>query len=215
MEETWYDKFKKHLNVVFTEEDFETFSEMVREELPTYRKYLKEGARILYVGSGLGCTSVPLSREGFEVVGIDNDPSVIAAAKQNGKKFGGKMQFILMDAFDIDEEFEEDSFDACLHGGLLEHFPRAQIGPLVDKQLYVSPLIMCTIPVRTKRTLEHYKVKKVADREICVNGIERNLWTEKQWIEDVLKEYNIVESRISKCISKIGHFDELFLVIKR
>jgi 2-polyprenyl-3-methyl-5-hydroxy-6-metoxy-1,4-benzoquinol methylase len=215
VEETWYDKFRKHLNVMFTEEDFEIFSNMVKEDLPTYRKYLKEGARILYVGSGVGCTSVPLSREGFEVVGIDNDPSVIAAAKQNGKKFGGKLHFILMDAYDIDEEFEEDTFDACLHGGLLEHYSKAQIGALLDKQLIVSPLVMCSVPVRTERTLEHYKVKKVEDREICVDGIERNLWTEEQWTEDVLKDYNIVESRISKCIPRIGNFDELFLVIRR
>jgi len=215
MEETWFDKFENHLNVIFTEEDFKIYSEMIKEELPIYKKYLKEGARILDLGCGLGCTSVPLSREGYEVTGIDNDPKVVEAAKQNGKNFGGKIEFRLMDIFDIDREFEKDSFNACIHGGLLEHLSKEQIRDLIDKQIFVAPLVICSMPVRTEATLEHYKVKKVGNKEICADSIERNLWTKEQWINDILKGYNVTESKISRYNPKIGSFDELLLVIKR
>ncbi|MFQ5884767.1 MAG: class I SAM-dependent methyltransferase [Thermoplasmata archaeon] len=215
MKETWFDKFAKVHNVVFTEEDFRAYSEMVKEELPTYRKYLKEGARILDAGCGLGCTSVPFSREGYDVVGIDNDSRVIEAAKQNGKNFGGKIEFKVIDVFDIDKEFGKDSFDACIHGGVLEHFSREQIWELVDKQLFVAPIIICSVVLRTEETLEHYKVKKEGEKEICVNGIERNLWTEDQWLDDILKGYNIVEKKVTRSHPKIGDFDELHLVIRR
>ncbi|UCD92124.1 MAG: class I SAM-dependent methyltransferase [Methanobacteriota archaeon] len=215
MEETWFDKFAKVHNVVFTEEDFRVYSEMVKEGLPTYRKYLKEGARILDAGCGMGCTSVPLSREGYDIVGIDNDPRVIEASKQNGQNFGGKIEFRVMDVFDIDREFGKDSFDACIHGGVLEHLSKAQIRELVDKQLYVAPLIICSVVVRTERTLEHYQIKKEGGKEICIDGIERNLWTKEQWLVDILNGYNIVESEVTRSHPKIGNFDELLLVIKR
>ncbi|TET91710.1 MAG: class I SAM-dependent methyltransferase [Methanomassiliicoccales archaeon] len=215
MEETWFDKFAKVHNVVFTEEDYKVYSGMVKEGLPTYRKYLEEGARILDAGCGLGCTSVPLSREGYDVVGIDNDPRVIEAAKQNGQNFGGKIDFKVMDVFDIDKKFGKDSFDACIHGGVLEHFSKEQIRELVDKQLYVAPTIVCSVVVRTEETLEHYQVRKEGQNEICVDGVERNLWTEEQWLSYILQGYNIVQSKVTKAHPKIGNFHELHLVIKR
>lgn len=215
MKETWFDKFRKRGNVIFTEEDFRIYSRMIKGELPIYKKYLKQGAKLLDCGCGLGCCSVPLSKEGFEIVGIDNDPKVIEAAKQNGKNFGGKIEFRLIDIFDVDKEFGKDSFDACIHGGVLEHFSKEQIRELVDKQLFVAPLIICSMPVRTEATLKHYKIKKIGEKEICVDGTERNLWTKEQWINDVLGGYNIVESKMTRAIPKIGNFDELFLAIKR
>lgn len=215
MEGTWFDKFKKVHNVIFTEEDYQVYSGMVKEELVTYREYLKEGARILDLGCGLGCTSVPLSNEGFEIVGVDNDPRVIEAARKNGQNFGGKVDFRLMDVFDIDREFGKDSFDACIHGGVLEHFPKEQISELIDKQLFVAPIIICSMPVRTEETLEHYEIRKEGEKEICVDGIERNLWTEEQWLSDILQGYDIVQTKVTKSHPKIGNFHELHLVIER
>jgi 2-polyprenyl-3-methyl-5-hydroxy-6-metoxy-1,4-benzoquinol methylase len=213
--ESWFDKFSKHHNVVFTETDFQAYSKMIEEELPLCRKYLREGARILDVGCGLGCGSVPLSTKGYRIVGIDNDPQVIEAAKQNGKNFGGMIEFRLMDAFDIDEEFEEDSFDACMQGGLLEHFSRELIRVLVDKQMHLAPLVISNVPVRTERSLDHFGVEEAENGEKCVDGIRRNLWTEEEWLGDVLSGYTVLESRTSRAIPQIGDFDELTIVLGR
>jgi SAM-dependent methyltransferase len=215
VEESWFEKFREYHNVVFTEKDFQVYSKMIEEDLPLYRKYLREGARILDVGCGLGCGSVPLSTKGYRIVGIDNDPQVIDAAKQNGKNFGGMIEFRLMDAFDIDQEFEEDSFDACMHGGLLEHFSKELIGALVDKQLKVAPLIIYYVPVRTERTLRHYKVEEIENGEVCIDGINRNLWSKEEWLEEILSDHNVIESRTSSAIPQIGDFDELLMVLGR
>ena len=212
---TWFDAFRRSMNVLFTEEDFAAYSEMMKSELWWYEKYLRTGARILDVGCGLGCASVPLSREGYHLIGIDSDPKVIEAARENGKRFGGTIEFLLMDAFDIDSSFGRDSFDACIHGGVLEHFSKEQIRILVDKQLLVASLILCSMPVRTRRTLKHFKVKRLGSAEVCVDGLHRNLWTRDQWIGDILGGYRIAESRTSTAIHRIGDFDELLLVIKR
>jgi len=211
----WFEKLRNHLNVIFTEEDFRIYSEMVEQVLPIYRKHLKDGARILDVGCGLGCSSIPLSTRGYEVVGIDNDPRVIRAARQNGKKFGGRIQFKLMDAFDIDERFDQDSFDACMHGGLLEHFPEDQIRVLIDKQLRIAPLIFCSVPVRTERTMRHYGIREVDGRQVCVDGIQRNLWTADEWMKDILMGYRIIHHEMSSAIPQIGDFDELGFIIGR
>ncbi len=211
----WFEKFSKHLNVVFTEEDFEVYSGMVEANLPTLREHLGDGARILEIGCGLGCSSVPLSAIGYEMVGIDNDPRVIEAAKQNGKNFGKRIEFRLMDAFDVDREFGPDSFDACMHGGLLEHFSEELIRVLIDKQLHVAPIIFCSMPVRTERTLRLYQVKEREGKEICANGIERNLWTSEKWLKDILAGYEIIHNEISTTIPQIGDFDELFVVLGR
>ncbi len=211
----WFDAFRKNMNVLFTEEDYEAYSEVVKGELPAYERYLMRGARLLDVGCGLGCTSIPLSNEGFEIVGIDNDERVIEAARRNGRRFGGKIEFLLMDAFEIEERFGKDSFDACIHGGFLEHFPRREIEILIRKQLAVAPLVICSVPVRTPRTLRHYRVEKKGNRKACSDGIDRNLWTAKQWTNQVLRDRKIVESKVSGSASAIGDFDELQLVIRR
>jgi SAM-dependent methyltransferase len=215
MEESWFESFGDSMNVIFTSEDFDAYHEMVKEELPVYEKYLVKGDNILDLGCGLGCTSVPLSKEGYEVVGIDNDPRVIRAAKENGRNFGNKIRFRLMDVFDIDAEFRKGSFEACIHGGLLEHFPKNRIRALMNKQLLVAPLIICSVPVKTPATLAHYGIEEEENRETGKDGVKRNLWTKEEWMSDVLKGYNIVESGISRCHPIIGSFDELHLVIKK
>ncbi len=215
MDEKWFDKFEESLNVLFTEQDFLTYSNIVKKDLRLYSRYLKAGSKVLYLGCGLGCTAIPLSKEGFKVVGIDNDLRVIEAAKYNGKKYGKDIEFKLLDVFDIDKKFKKDSFDACISGGLLEHFSKDQIKILITKQFLISPLIVCSMPVRTKATLTHYRVRRLGNKEVCCDSIKRNLWTKAKWIEDILRGYNIVESKVIKADSKIGNFDELFLVIRR
>ncbi len=211
----WFERFSNSLNVVFTKEDFEVYSKMVEDNLMVLSEYLDNDARILDVGCGLGCGSIPLSTKGYEMVGIDNDPRIIEAARQNGKNFGGRIEFRLMDAFDVDKEFAPDSFDACMHGGLLEHFSGSLIRVLIDKQFIVAPLIFCWMPVRTGRTLRHFQVKERDGKETCVDGIERNLWTSDKWLEDIFAGYKIMQSEISSAIPQIGDFDELFVALGR
>jgi cyclopropane fatty-acyl-phospholipid synthase-like methyltransferase len=210
---TWYEKFKKGLNVEFTEEDFRKHKDMVEKELPLYKEHLKDGARILETGCGLGCTAVPLSTMGYDIVGVDNDADVVAAAKKNAARFGGNFEVVQGEIMDIDKLFGKDSFDACFSGGVLEHFPKEQIRKIIDKQLIVAPIAIAAMPVATKDDVQ--EKYKDWEKKICHDGIYRNLWTPEHWLSDILKGYNILERAVQTAPENIGGFQELFVVIGR
>ena len=216
VKDIWYDAFRRNMNPIFTKEDFEKYKSGVKSSLDFYKKYLKEGARILDLGCGLGCTSVPLSTFGFKIVGIDNDKRVVEATKQNAQNFGMNIEIKFGDIFEIDKIFGKDSFDVCISGGLLEHFDKEKVRVLVRKQLFAAPLVIASMPVKTKATLKAYGVKEgEAEGNIDEEGIYRNFWNENTWVNDVLKEFNVVEHFIEKADPAIGGFEEIMIVIKR
>lgn len=72
-------------------------------------KYCKKGAKILDLGCGAGRTTFPLTKEGFNVLGVDMIPGMIAAAKQIAKKNKYKTKFIVGDATNL--KLKNNSFD--------------------------------------------------------------------------------------------------------
>lgn len=212
----WYKAFSKHLNSIFTKKDFENYKKMVLKDLKDYNRYLKTHAKILDLGCGLGCTAVPLSALGYKVVGIDNDVRVVEAAKQNAKNFGKDIKIIRNNILKADKIFNKNSFDVCLSGGLLEHFNKDKIREIVRQQLKIAPLVIASMPVKTKRTMKHYGfTEKTALNNISYDGIYRNFWSENEWINDVLKEFNIIKHFVKKTNPIIGNFDEIHIIIKR
>ena len=191
------------MNVIFTDEDFKTYLADVAPCIDFYKEYLGENTKILDLGCGLGVGSVPLSTFGYRITGIDNDPKVVEAARENAKKFGKDIQIIQGDIFDIDKMFEPDSFDACMSGGLLEHFPETQIRELVRKQLVVAPKLIAYMPIAS------YPGEKWND------DIYRNLWDEKYWLEEILADFKIVHHSTAKASEAIGGFLELEVIIER
>ncbi len=195
----WYEAFRKNMNPVFTKEDFEKYKAGAKASLHFYRKYPKKGAKILDLGCGLGCTSVPLSTFGFKIVGIDNDKKVVEAARQNAGNFGGDIEIKSGDIFRIEKIFGKDSFDACISGGLL-----------------VAPLAIASMPAKTGATLRAYGVsEEEAERNVDGQGIYRNFWDEDTWVNDVLKGFNVAEHFIEKADPSIGGFEEVMIAIKR
>ena len=214
-DKTWYEALSEHMNPVFTKEDFNNYRDFVLEELKHYRRYLKPGARVLDLGCGLGCTAVPLSSLGYRVVGIDNDLKVVEAAKQNAKNFGKDIEIIKGDIFELDKIFGKDSFDACISGGVLEHFKKNEIRKLVELQLKVAPLVIASMPVKTERTMKHYGITEKTALNNISDGIYRNFWSEDEWVNDVLKGFNIAEHLVARVNPVIGDFDEVFILITK
>jgi len=210
---SWFENFNNCMNVVFSEQDFKNYAEMIKHDLPIYKKHLKPGAKLLDIGCGLGCTAVPLSALGHDVTGIDNDKKVVEAAKKNAKSFGKKIKIVYGDIFEIDKKFGKNSFDACISGGVLEHFPEEQIMKIVEKQLCVAPLMIASMPVALKKDVR--SEYKDYEKRICNDGIYRNKWTADYWVKHVFNGYNIVEYTVRKAAEAIGGFDEIFVVIKR
>ena len=183
-------QIQKNMNVICSETDISSYS---KEEGDIYKEYIEKNSKIL---------------------NIRYDKTSETAAK-NGKNLGNSVKFKHFNMFKIDNEFKKDSFDACISKGVLEHFSKGQIRDIIDKQLSIAPIIIASFPVRTKRTLRYYGIKEINGKEVCNDKIQRNLWSEYQWKEDILKFYDIEESHIRKCSSLIGNFDELFVVIER
>jgi SAM-dependent methyltransferase len=133
-----------------TEEDLsgnvdhhEYFISLVKE----YALKAAEGKipKLLEVGLGTATMSIYLSRYSYEVVGIDNDPTMIYKAIDTNKKLGGYAKFILMNAFDLDM-LKEKYFDVVFSQGTLEHFDNKEVVKLISKQLKVGKYVVFSVP---------------------------------------------------------------------
>lgn len=203
MKNGWFEKFKETHNVIWTDKDFKQWRDMVAGEIDIFRKHIPLGARVLDCGCGFGGTAIPLSHYGFRVVCIDNDEKVLECAIENGERFGNEIIFELADISDIVENFGPDSFDACISGGVMEHFTEDDIIRLLGLQLKVAPIVIFSVPLG-----------KENKTEVDEHGIYKNLWKKDRWL-DFLSRFNQVEHRVLKSHRKVGGGKELFMVIGR
>ena len=101
--------------------------------------------RILEVGSGTGVMAILLSHLGYEVVSIDNNRKVLKLAKENNKKFNGKVKFEYGNAFKM--KYKDNAFDLAYSQGFYEHFDNLKIKELVDEQLRVcKKTVVVSVP---------------------------------------------------------------------
>lgn len=86
------------------------------------RYFVDEDARLLDIGCGVGRTTRPLSRWGFDVVGIDVSEEMIRAAR----RLSPEIDFRVDDATDL--QFESNEFDYALfsHNGIDYIHPEAK-----------------------------------------------------------------------------------------
>jgi 2-polyprenyl-3-methyl-5-hydroxy-6-metoxy-1,4-benzoquinol methylase len=101
---------------------------------------------LLEVGIGTATMSIYLSRRFYKVVGIDNDPFVVANAIQTNKRLGGYATYFCMDAFLLPEYFKSDLFDVAFSQGTLEHFDNEALKKLIEAQLSVAKKVAFSVP---------------------------------------------------------------------
>lgn len=82
---------------------------------------LSPNAFILDLGSGRGLFPFQLVNEGFRVIGLELDGDIVLKNNSKVKEFdlGKKMRFMQGDA--LDAPFTENSFDAVIDIGLIQH----------------------------------------------------------------------------------------------
>ena len=79
-------------------------------DLEFYKKWLPKnvGAKILELCCGTGRLTLPIAKEGHNISGIDNSPSMLAQAKTKASKAGLKVEFIEADirTLDLKEKYD-------------------------------------------------------------------------------------------------------------
>jgi len=77
---------------------------------------VEAGERVLDVGCGTGSLALRCAQKGAEVTGIDSSPLMldVASHKLATLDLGDKVDLIQMSAIDLDEKFEEGTFDVVV-----------------------------------------------------------------------------------------------------
>ena len=200
----WYRLFKERNRLQLTSETARESMKALSEDMPIYLRYLDYGDSILECCCGPGYTAIPLSHQ-FKVTAVDRDRRVLDEARRNAEEFGGEIEFVEMDGFDILKKFGKDSFDACSSGGVLEHFEKKDVRKLLDLQLQVAPIVFASMP------LEGSGGGKVENEY----GIVRYEYGEKDWLSDILQGYNILEHRTLPEKQEKLRFREFMVVLGR
>lgn len=199
-EENWYEHYKKRLGKLAM--DGASYAKNLENDKPyleLIEKYV-DGCDILETGCGLARTAINISNLDYGVTCIDTDERLLEIAMENAKKFGGKIKFLHLDLQDITEVFKENSFAAITHQGVLEHFSENKIKKILHKQLKIAPIIIFSVPVKTKRNEEYFKDGLVR---------HRNLWDGEKWSE-LLEGFRILEMEEAK-----QRTDNLIVVLGR
>lgn len=103
-------------------------------------------ARILNVGSGPGWSELYLASIGYDVTGIDNEPSLVELARERASLIGVPAKFEVADAFDLSSF--ESKFDLVFSCGVLEHFDREVTIELLKEQSRCAPNVVIEIPTK-------------------------------------------------------------------
>ncbi len=196
----WYKHYTKTRKLEYNKETFKKSFELYKKYLQKIKKYIKPKSKILECGCGPAKTIIAMSHLGYDITAIDNDKKVLALAKENAKIINSKIKFLHMDFFDIDKNFEKDSFDCITHQGVLEHFPKEKIKEIITKQLKIAPLIIFSVPIKSE----------ASKKKFSKDTIYRNMWTAEEWVKEILKDFKIKEHEVTKQIA-----DVLIAVIER
>jgi len=110
------------------------------------QRYCPESSRILDVGCGPGWSDMYLSSMGHEVVGIDNEPSLVELANHQAERLGTAATFRVADAFDLSSF--NGQFDLAFSCGVLEHFDRDVTVQLLKEQAKCAKYVVIQIPTK-------------------------------------------------------------------
>jgi SAM-dependent methyltransferase len=107
-------------------------------------------ARLLDVGSGPGWSDFYLGALGYDVTGIDNEPSLVELATLRADRLNVPAHFEVADAFDLSRYYGR--YDLVFSNGVLEHFDRHVTVKLLQEQAKCAPKVLIQIP--TKHTAQ-------------------------------------------------------------
>jgi SAM-dependent methyltransferase len=120
--------------------------EVWRYHEPLYRelqRVVPEGGRILEVGAGGGPNLLWLAAHGYEAVGVEYRPKVVAAAREVAETLGVHVPYQEGDAFDLSAH---RNFDAVFSVGMIEHWSSDDSVRAIREQAACARTVLVAIP---------------------------------------------------------------------
>jgi 2-polyprenyl-3-methyl-5-hydroxy-6-metoxy-1,4-benzoquinol methylase len=114
------------------------------------------GTRILEIGCGTGSSTVALTEQGAEVVGIDIDRDALVVAGDRCRVYGLEAEFHAMNACDIAERFGGQRFDSIIFFASLEHMTIAERISALRQAWAILPLGGHLVILKTPNRLWYY-----------------------------------------------------------
>jgi predicted RNA methylase len=142
----WSDFYSEDADETFLQRNaahHQYFMELVEQ----YAKKTAEGIpSLIEIGIGTGTMAIFFSRRSFSVVGIDDDPRIVARAIKRNERLGGQARFMCIEASTLSEFFKKGIFDVAFSQGTLEHFDDEGIKKLINAQLKVARYVVFSVP---------------------------------------------------------------------
>ncbi|HTI39456.1 MAG TPA: class I SAM-dependent methyltransferase [Vicinamibacterales bacterium] len=105
--------------------------------------------RLLDVGCGAGIYPSLLAHFGYQVAGIDEEPRIVALAREMADYFRAPAAFEQGSAFDLGPS--HGKFDLVYSLGVVEHFDADVTVTLIQEQARCAPVVLIVIPTRHTR----------------------------------------------------------------
>lgn len=113
------------------------------------QRVLPSGGKVLDVGCGAGIFTARLAHHGFEVVGVDEDPEIVAYAGEILDYLRSPARVERGSAFDLSRYY--GVFDLVYSLGVVEHFEPAVTVRLIEEQARCARVVLVAVPTRFTR----------------------------------------------------------------
>jgi SAM-dependent methyltransferase len=130
----------------------------MRSILPVFERYVPAGGRILEAGCGFGGWVLYLNQEGYRAVGVDMNVTLLQQADRR------LLPLCRNDVLSLC--FGDNTFDAYLSLGVVEHFPEGPHRPLAEAWRVIKPggyILVSTPTTNLFRTLVNHPVRRLFD----------------------------------------------------
>ncbi len=107
------------------------------------------GGRVLDAGCGAGIFTALLAHHGFEVTGVDQDPEIVAIARDMAEYFRSAATIETADVFDLSRF--HGRFDLVFSLGVVEHFEPETTVRLLQEQARCASVVLAAVPTRFTR----------------------------------------------------------------
>lgn len=171
--------------------------------LPILEKYLPRDGKILEAGCGLGKWVIFLKRLGYNVQGIDSYQKAVAALKQ----FDNTLEVSVDNVESL--SFKDDSCDAYLSFGVIEHFEKGPEKVLLEAHRILKEdgiivvEVPCDNPLRRFLRLKNRIAKIIkTPARIIVEGLKLRTRREKPDLR--FYEYRYTEKELISYLQKAG-----------